>query len=186
MEVNLFILPFRMGSYKKILKAIIIFITILIMSDQIVGRLLRKYYFSMKSGTNAKITYIAEKTNADLLVFGSSAASHNYNTELLEKKLGIKSYNAGRDGTGLLYSYGLLQMVLQRYTPQIVILDFHPASLNKNYTDDERIAPLLPYYQDHPEIRELILNRSKFEKFKMFSKIYPYNSLNLGYFSESK
>jgi hypothetical protein len=131
----------------------------------------------MKSGLNAKITYIVENTDADLLIFGSSAASHNYNSILIENKLGIKSYNAGRDGTGLLYSYGLLKIVLKRYSPKIVILDLHPASLNKNYTDGERIAPLLPYYQNNPELKELVFNRSKYEKYKMYSKIYPFNSL---------
>jgi hypothetical protein len=40
----------------------------------------------------------------------------------------------------------------------------------------DRLAFLLPYYEGHPEIRPVLLLRSRFERLKLLSRVYPFNS----------
>ncbi len=47
----------------------------------------------------------------------------------------------------------------------------------KDQSSYNKISSLLPYYNYHPEMRSVILLKSPFEKYKLLSKIYPYNSL---------
>jgi hypothetical protein len=120
-----------------------------------------------------------DSTRADILVFGSSRANHHYVPEVFEKKLNMSFYNTGRDGNFILYNYMVFQSVINRYNPKIIIFDLNPNELSYNKGEYERIASLLPYYQEHNEIREIINKIDALEKLKLFSKIYPYNSMFL-------
>lgn len=88
-------------------------------------------------------------------------------------------YNAGRDGCDILYHLAIFKSIVKRYTPKIVILDINRYEFSVNKTSYDRLSMLLPYYQMHPEIRDIINKKGKFEKYKLISRIYPYNSLLL-------
>lgn len=156
---------------------VFIFIALVIILDFSIGKLLRYYYYTQNSGWLYRTTYSLEKTNAELLVFGSSTANHHYYPRLFEQGLKMSFYNTGRDGNAIFYHYAILQGVLERYTPKIIILDFNYGEFLNNQEGYDRIASLLPYYDNHPEIRRIILLKGPYEKYKMLSKIYPFNSL---------
>jgi hypothetical protein len=152
----------------------LIFLTCI--SDQIIGRILRHLYFSQTSGLYYRTTYSIDSTKADILVFGSSRASHHYVPEIFEETLNLEFYNTGRDGNFLLFNYATFKAVINRYSPGIVIFDINPDELAKNEQDYERLSSLLPYYRDHPEIRSIVELKSPYEKYKLLSEIYPFNS----------
>lgn len=145
--------------------------------DFSIGSLLRKLYFQQDSGYLYRTTYSLDSTKADLLIFGASTANHHYDPSLFENRLQMSAYNTGRDGGSFFYVYSILHAVLKRYSPKIVILDFNVGELLKDQGSTDRISFLLPYYKNHPEIRSVILLKSPFEKYKLLSKIYPFNSL---------
>jgi hypothetical protein len=118
-----------------------------------------------------------DSTTADLLIFGSSTANHHYYPPLFEKKLNISVYNTGRDGNTIFYNYAVLQSVLKRYIPKIAILDFNAGEFQKKQENYDRLSSLLPYYQTHPYLDTVIQLRGSYEKFKLLSKTYPFNSL---------
>lgn len=84
-------------------------------------------------------------------------------------------YNVGRGATSIFYHYAILKGILKRYSPKMIILEF--AILNKDQASYDKMSSLLPYYGNHPEIRPFIILKSPFEKYKLSSKIYPFNSL---------
>jgi hypothetical protein len=143
--------------------------------DVIIGKTLRHFYFSEDSGIYYRTTYSMDKTEADLLIFGTSRAYHHYAAKTIEDSLKVSSYNTGRDGEYIFYQTAVLKSVLKRYTPKMIILDF-AGSFNYSQEDYDRLSVLLPYYKDHPEIRDIVELRSPFEKYKLISQIYPYNS----------
>jgi hypothetical protein len=145
--------------------------------DLIIGSVLKKFYFQQESGLDYRSTYSIEKTTADVLIFGSSTANHDYIPEIFGKVLGMHAYNVGRDGTSVFYDYSILKMILKRYSPKIIILDFDKQEFSKDQQSYDRLTSLLPYYKDHPEIDKIVDLKSPFEKYKLLSKIYPYNSL---------
>lgn len=159
-----------------IIKGLTFFI-ILFFLDYSIGNLLRYFYFKQDSGLLYRTTYALDSTKADILIFGSSTANHHYIPALFTQGLHMSCYNTGRDGNNILYSYAILQGVLRRHPPKMIILDIYNREFRQGQETYDRITSLLPYYGNHPEIRKIIELKSPYEKYKIFSKIYPFNSL---------
>lgn len=157
-------------------KMILITVLILIF-DRGIGNLLAKYYFSQKSGGYFRTTFSIDSTSADILIFGSSRANHSYVPEIFEDSLLLSFYNTGKDGNDILYNYAVFKAITKRYNPRIVLFDIRPENLAFNAFEYDRLSALLPYYDDHPEITDIVNLRSPFEKIKLISSIYPFNSM---------
>jgi hypothetical protein len=172
-----FIYKIREKEITVFLIKMLIFLALVIMLDFSIGSILKYFYFKQKSGLLYRTTYSMDSTRADFLVLGSSTATHHYNSDILEKRLGISVYNAGRNANPIFYDFAVFQSILKRYTPKIVLLDFNVEEFKVNPDDYDKISSLLPYYKDHPEIRSIIRLKSPYENYKLLSKIYPFNSL---------
>lgn len=150
-------------------------IAVVAVLDFAIGKVLRHFYFTETSGLHYRTTYSMEKADADILIFGSSRANHHYVPEVFMDSTGLSFYNTGRDGNGIFYQTALLKSVLKRYTPKLIILDY-AGDFGKNRQVYDNLSSLLPYYASHTEIRKEVELRSPYEKFKLLSGIYPYNS----------
>jgi hypothetical protein len=165
---------------------------IILIFDQGIGMILKKYYFRQRHGDGSNITYAIDSTVADVLIFGSSRAKHHYIPTILEDRFKYSCFNVGADGNYLLYSYAIFKTIVNRYNPKLIIFDIRPYELGYIASEYDRLSQLLPYYQKYPEIQHAIELRGPFEKFKHISSIYSFNSLileivrgNIGY-SKSK
>jgi hypothetical protein len=156
---------------------LVLFLAILFVLDSTIGGMLKYFYFRQDSGFLYRTTYALDSTRAEILIFGSSTANHHYRPVTFERRLNMSCYNTGRDGNNIFYNYAILKSVLKRYTPKMAILDFNDEDFMKDQDSYDRITSLLPYYDNNPELHSIILLKSPFEKFKLISKIYPYNSL---------
>lgn len=154
-----------------------LFIALVWAADLVTGRILKYFYNRQSSGWEYATRYSAEETKADLLIFGASRAQQQYNPTFFEDTLHLSAYNVGRDGTSFFYHYAMLQAVLKRYTPKMIILDCEYAAMKDAAASYDRLSVLLPLYKDHPEMQSIINLRSPFEKYKFISSIYPYNSM---------
>jgi len=161
---------------RSFLFKIAVFLLILGILDFSFGSLLKKYYFRQYSGYLARTNYSINETTADVLIFGASTANHQYYPDVFEKRLNLSYYNVGRDGTSILYHYALLNAILKRYTPKMIIIDLR-RELAVKPDGYDRLSMLLPYYEKYPEMEEIIKLRGPYEYLKMVSKTYPYNSL---------
>ena len=97
-----------------LIKLFILFITVVFL-DFILGRLLNIFYFKQESGMLYRTTYAIEQTTEDLLIFGSSTAIHNYQSEIFEKCFKMSTYNVGIDGKSIFYDYAIFKGILKRY-----------------------------------------------------------------------
>ncbi len=158
-----------------IFRLIVLFLIVALL-DHLIGNTLHYYYFRINHEENFRTTYVLEQTKADVLIFGSSRANHHYNAPLISQKLKLSCYNAGRDGNFIFYHYALLKGILKRYTPKIVILDLIAEDFYQEPKSYDRISCLLPYDHTHSELREITRMKSKYEKYKLLSRIYPFNS----------
>ena len=155
----------------------IAFLFLLVTSDWLVGKVLAHFYVKQISGWDYLTRYAIEDTKADLLIFGASRAQKQHIPNLLEDSLNISAYNVGKDDMSILYFHALLNSILKRYTPKMIILDIENKGFVKTDVSYEVLACLLPFYKTHPELRETIEMRGPLEKYKLLSSIYPYNSL---------
>ena len=174
--IKRFIFKLKKSPFQYFLFKFFLLFTIVIILDFMIGGILNIFYFKQKSGIQYRTTYSIEKTTADLLIFGSSTANHNYQPEVFKSRINLSYYNTGRDGTPIFYHYAVLKAVLKRYAPKMIIYDFDVHEFKKDQGSYDRLSFLLPYYQTHPEIRSIVDLKSPYEKYKLLSKIYPFNS----------
>jgi len=167
------------NGFRKFLQRLLIFLLVLFALDFVVGSVLRKLYFTQKSGADYETIYAIEKSNEEVMVFGSSRARNHYHPEAFEKELGLSFYNAGRNGNFILYSNAVAQAVLKRHQPRIVILDVVGHEFEYYAPNYEKLSVLLPFYRNHPEIRSTVNLRGPFEKLKLGFQVYPFNSMLL-------
>lgn len=162
---------------KTILKGLIIVLSAVVLVDWMGGHALRKLYFGQKGGTEYHIIYSIEESVEDILLFGTSRAQHQYVPKMFSEALGNSCYNVGQAGMNIFYTLAVQQAILKRYTPQIVILDIFPIDLLfESVAEYNRLSYLLPFFQEHEEIRQIVYLRSPFEPIKLLSRIYPFNS----------
>lgn len=158
---------------KYMLKALVL-VAMLIIADQSIGYGLKWMYSHQQGGDYGCATKAIMEQEADVLILGSSRARHHYNPAILSDSLKMSVYNAGRDGCFLVYQWAQLKLILDRYTPKIVLLEVTPYDFNLNPSDYDRLSGLLPY-QDCPSFKEVIHKKSPWEEWKCLSGIYPYN-----------
>jgi len=163
-------------AYLHFLIKLSLFFLLLIVLDFGIGKTLNFFYFHQQSGFQNRITYSIEKTQEDIIIIGSSRAKHHYIPDTIAKKLSQTCYNAGNNGQHIFYYYAILKSILKRYSPKIIILDLKQREFCVNSESYERLSILLPYYRSHEEIRSIIELKSSYEKYKLLSHIYPYNS----------
>lgn len=167
------------NNLKSFFLKLLAFFIIIFFCDIVIGNILKEYYFKQKSGYDYQTSLAINQTTADIIILGSSRAVNIFNSNILENRLKMTCYNAGRNGHPLFYHYAVLKAILKRKIPKIVILSFDAKNFSIDQDAYDRLSTLLPFYQSHPEIKEIIELKSKFEKIKNLSAIYPYNSLLL-------
>lgn len=132
-----------------------------------------------KGGLAKRTNDLVVKDFHDILVMGSSRAHHHYDTPFLSDTLGLDVYNAGYDGNGIVLACGLLEMVLERYKPRMIIYDVEPAFdiyfFQQDHNNTRYLSYLKPYYGDK-KIGRIINDISREEWYKVHSGILRYNS----------
>mgnify|MGYP001140984197 CR=1 FL=1 len=161
---------------KIFIKGIKLLVCIVIL-DLGIGFLLETVLYNQKTGKFSRIIHSLERTNAELLVLGSSHAVRHYVPEVMEKELKWSCYNAGVRGQRLVFHTALQEIILSRYTPKTIILNIDHNWLYYNAESYERLNELNPFYSKYPEqIKEVVSLKSEIEPFKLYSKLYQYNS----------
>ena len=160
---------------KLIIKLALVTFTVFVL-DYAIGKTLRFFYFKETSGSHYLTTNALENTRAEIVVFGSSRANHHYVPKIFEDSLKMTYYNTGKDGLGIFYQLAVLKSILKRYTPKLIILDYS-GGFDKKVDSYDKLNTLLPYYKTHKEIDKIIELKSPFEKVKLISEIYPFNSM---------
>lgn len=168
----------------KYLKYVILLVVFTLVLDFAFGKLYESLYFSKESRKNDRLIHSVLETHEDILIFGSSRALHHYNPEIIEKALGMTCYNVGSGGQNIYFHLAMLKSALERYTPKIAILEL--MSIDFEVTppqwDTEKLGTLLPFVNHSTASREAVLLRTEQEKLKLFSNIYPFNSLQYSIF----
>ena len=170
-----------------LLKSVIFLVTIA-GADLVIGTMLKNFYHNQKYGDDYITRFAAENATPQTLIIGSSRAVNIFDPCVFRYELNTKTFNAGRIGQSIFYHYAILKTVLKRYTPEIVVLSLDRRDFAIDKSDYDKLSELLPLYGTHPEIRPILNLKSPFEKVKMMSSIYPYNSFLLpilrGYLSD--
>jgi len=165
-----------MSQVSKFLRNLLLFVILVVIVDNLLGYCLQTIYFSQKKGQFAQTTYSVDSTHQDVLIFGSSRAVRHYSPSIISQSLHLSCYNVGRDGQMIPYYSALQETIFKRYKPKLVILDINPWELSPGEEKYEKLSILFPYCREHPEMIKYMSNSSPWEKYKLLSRTYPYNS----------
>lgn len=160
---------------KKFIFNILIFFAIVSGIDVIAGITCNYLESHAKGGDTYREYYAFMKSNENILIYGSSRAIHHYIPKLITDSTKQTCFNCGLDGNGIIFQYGRYKVMTNRYTPDIIIYDIEPAfDLNK----DDKLKYLngLKAFYDEPGVDSIFWDVSYIERYKMFSKLYRYNT----------
>lgn len=158
---------------KKFILHIVIFFAIVAAVDIASGKVFR--FIQAKAGgrTGAEF-YACEKATEDIIIMGSSRASHHYVPEIIFEKLGMSCFNAGQDGNGIILQYGRWKMISERYTPKLLIYDVSSGfdlADNDNMTYVDRLKP----FCSNNSVKNYVATLFPMENIKTLSQMYCFN-----------
>lgn len=160
---------------KKFVIKICILAAVVVVADVLVGVACRYFQNNSKGGDTGRMMYIADKMNADVVIFGSSRALHHYDPRVIEDSLHMSCYNCGRDGNGIIFNYGLYRLFCNRYTPKVMIYDIARGFDFEAKHDNEKYLGWLRYFYDRDGIDSIFWSVDKTERIKMLSMMRRYN-----------
>lgn len=166
----------------RLVKSILLLTLLLWGCDLIIGTWFGNLYHKGDSNlADLDQTYVIEKSSDQIIILGSSRASHHYIPSLITDSLHKTCFNAGRDGHFIMYSNILLNCILNRYKPQTIILDINPdefnSIMNSKTQKDRIISSLLPYVNSNVVAKNTVkkLDIKEYVLAELF-KTYAYNS----------
>lgn len=161
---------------KKFFLKVGLFFLALIIVDRALGTVFAYMGEHAKGGYVGHHVYVTDKTNEDILIFGSSRAIHHYNPQIISDSLGMTCYNCGQDGNGIVLFYGMWQMIKERYQLKMIIYDVNTSfDLYEGESNTKYLGWLRMDY-DRPGVKQVFTAVDPTEKYKMMSMLYRYNS----------
>jgi len=166
-------LSMGVSNMKKFLINIAIFFAIVAVVDFSLGKVFH-YIQATAGGRTGAEYYVCKKANEDVIIMGSSRASHHYVPEIISEKLGMSCFNAGQDGNGIILQYGRWKMLSERYTPKLLIYDISSGfdmAVNDNMTYVDRLKP----FSREAVVKDYVSSIFPMERIKTLSCMYCYN-----------
>ena len=160
---------------KTFILKLVCFISLFCLSDYIAGYVFR--YLNSHSGDKfAREEFIRHDLKTDMIILGSSRATHHYMPSVLADSMEMSVYNCGQRGNGIIYEYGRLNTILDRYVPKFILVDvYRPYDFDEN--DNSRYLDFLkPDYGKNSRIDSLFWDIDKYNRIKMMIQSYRYNS----------
>lgn len=153
-----------------------LFFLVLIIVDRALGMVFAYMGEHAKGGYVGHHVYVTDKTNEDILIFGSSRAIHHYNPQIIIDSLNMTCYNCGQDGNGIVLFYGMWQMIKERYQPKMIIYDVNTGFDLYEGESNQKYLGWLRMDYDRPGVKQIFVAIDPTEKYKMMSMLYRYNS----------
>lgn len=158
---------------RRFLLKVLLFCAFVVAMDFAFGYVFSWLRTHAKGGSTANCEYIANRCVDDVIILGSSRATHHYIPQIIEDSLGVSCYNCGEEGNGVVLACGRLKMLMHRYKPKLVIYEITPGYDYGNSETNKKFLGYLRAYYDKQGVRELFdLFDDEQSWLKMKSKMY--------------
>lgn len=165
---------------RRFIVNILVFFLIVAAIDFTVGKLGDYLQTHAKGGNTRTLNDLVMNDCHDVLILGSSRAHHHYDAPFLSDMLGLDVYNAGYDGNGVVLAYGLLELVIERFQPNLILYDVEPAfdiNVYKKDNGHKRYISLLKPYFRNQNVGDIIKDVSTDEWYKVHIGLLRFNSI---------
>lgn len=175
-------------KYRSFIIKSIVFIALFAGFDFLIGKVYRLLENkALEHSPYGMVTeYTMWKVNADVVIVGASEANHSYIPSLLQDGLGMSVYNCGKDGCRFYYQNAMINGILDRYNPKMIIWSISPNEFCvPSQEDKDNLSQLNPFYKDNDICKQALITKSKFEPLKLLLNSYCYNSRLFPYIYKS-
>lgn len=174
-------MAFNSNKFYGALLSILTVLFLVVLMDVSVGGVNSWLYHRSKYGIFHRQLYVLNESRDDIIILGSSRASHHYVSSVITDSLGLSCYNAGSEGMCIYYHYAILAAMIERgHYPKVVIYDVMNFDAMKypgpTFTLDAALDRLAPHYGEYECIDSLFDLKDWKEKLKLQSLTYRYNS----------
>jgi hypothetical protein len=145
------------------------------------------FYLKKNNSCNNNTMYkiYKGKITSDIIILGTSRAEAHYDTEVIQKITGLKTFNLGLSGT----HYDILKIRWKSYLnhntkPKVLILDLDVGALQNSKNIYGKFQ-YLPYY-DTPEYVSIAKNIDNDYLFERIIPIYKYRSYEMDIYKQIK
>ena len=167
----------------RLLKKIFLLLVLLFTLDQLIGTLLENAYKNAPQGDIKTFTHSITNPVENIFIYGSSRAVHGYNTRIFTDSLQLSCFNCGRENSNILYHTVILKEMLEKHSPEIIVLDVSARELTWRSAENSKLvlaSMILPYVRRDTLFANIAKKLFPKELIKTrVSKIYAYNSLIL-------
>lgn len=166
----------KKGLFRFCIAVLIVLASVAVV-DEAVGKVMDWMIPQISNqGDTGKTYFSLNDVNTPVVIVGSSRAAHHYVTEMIEDSLHLFAYNVARDGCFFSYNCCVINSILDRYTPKLIIWENGTEYL---YDDmDDPLESLYPYYDSNTWVNKTIKEELPFTEYaRLNSNIYQYNSI---------
>lgn len=161
------------SDMKRFIINILVFFGIVAAVDVVAGKVFGYLQGKAKGRTGVEY-HVCKALDEDVLIMGSSRASHHYVPQILEDSLGMSCFNGGQDGNGILMQYGRWKMLSAHKVPKLIVYDIEP-SFDMVENNNERYIDRLKPFAGVKPVREYMASLFPMEGLKLTSSMYRYN-----------
>nr|WP_321228678.1 hypothetical protein [uncultured Psychroserpens sp.] len=152
---------------------LLVFLVLLFAADYLLGSIIGDFHLETKNINLQNTNYgFVNYNNDDILFFGASEVSHSFISNKVTKETGLSSYNLASDGCGIYYQYPLLETVLEKHTPKVILISAYQLTQEGS----EYLTRMYPYYNNNEYVKEVVDELHPREAVKLALQGYVYNS----------
>lgn len=171
-------------NLRKTTYRFLLFIVLLITTDQLIGYALDKKYESNKCFfSNGEINNYIQNKSCDTLIIGSSRVLHMINTSVL----GANCFNIAKQQKHNYYHTSIIDILNNenKLPRKLLILNIEVEDLfmEKEPSLLKQVSSLSYYYNKNPFVTKFIKNQGWAERIKLLSHIYRHNPNGLKLFT---
>jgi hypothetical protein len=149
---------------------------LILILDIALGVSLDRLYRKTRTGESGGFINDALSRRGQVLLLGSSRMRHHAMPAVLNRKLSLTAFNAGMDGQDFLYAVMLFDLWQRSNSPpKAIVLNIDPDSFEKSDEELQRAGVFSFYYDDSSLVRQILNQRSRFERLKFLSRAYRAN-----------
>lgn len=161
---------------KKLSIFIVSVVVVLVIADFLFGIVMSFQKKLGLKGDYKPIEYVMKECKEDVLIMGSSVVLNSLNPTIIEDSLGMSCFNAGASSQTPYYYHTMLNCILKRYTPKLIVLGIRTAEFDSE--DQLQYNILVPYYHTgYSEMDSVLEGKSCYEKYLLRSNLYRYNTI---------
>lgn len=160
---------------KRLVTIVLMVLAVVVVLDWTVGKALDAMLPQISQGEMGKTDFALNEVNTPVVIVGSSRAAHHYVTQMVEDSLGMPAYNVGLDGRFFSFNCCVINSILDRYSPSLIIWEISQDGLFEQVSDP--MESLYPYYRKNSWVTATIKSGAPWtERVRLNSKVYRYNS----------